>query len=117
MSAIRLKKAWKALHFTMRVLKKENSSTRSLAYTTIIRPIPEYGAAWWDLYREEQTHALDRVQMKAAKFAFHMNESNWETLSQRRKMSRIGALFRAYSGERAWKAIGDRLQRQLSEQG
>jgi hypothetical protein len=32
-------------------------------------------------------------------------------LSQRRKISRICALFKAYSGERAWKAIGDRLQR------
>jgi len=40
-----------------------------------------------------------------------MNESNWETLSQRRKISRICALFKAYSGERAWKATGDRLQR------
>jgi len=40
-----------------------------------------------------------------------MNESNWETLSQRRKISRIYALFKAYSGERAWNAIGDRLQR------
>ena len=37
--------------------------------------------------------------------------SNWETLSKRRKISRICALFKAYSGERAWKAIGDRLQR------
>ena len=32
----------------------------------------------------------------------------WETLSQRRK---ICAVFKAYSGEWAWKAIGDRLQR------
>ena len=37
------------------------------------------------------------MQKKAAKFAHHMNSSNWETL--------------AYSGERAWKAIGDRLKR------
>ena len=28
-----------------------------------------------------------------------------------RKLSRICALFKAYSGERAWKAIGDKLQR------
>jgi hypothetical protein len=61
-------------------------------------------------YREGQIHALDRVQKKAAKFAYHSNESNWETLSQRRKISRICALFKAYSAERAWKAIGERLQ-------
>jgi hypothetical protein len=32
-------------------------------------------------------------------------------LSQRRKISRISAVFKAYFGERAWKAISDRLQR------
>jgi len=51
------------------------------------------------------------VQKKAAKFAHHTNESNWETSSQRRKISRICAPFKAYPGEQAWKAIGNRLQR------
>jgi hypothetical protein len=106
-----VKKAWKALHFIMRILKKGNSSTKSLAYTTLVRPILEYGAACWDPYREGQIYALDRVQKKAAKFAFHMSESNWETLSQRRKIARICALSKTYSGEQAWKFIGDRLQR------
>jgi hypothetical protein len=106
-----VKKAWKALHFIMRILKKGNSSTKSLAYTTLVHPILEYGAACWDPYREGQIHALDRVQKKADKYAYHMSESNWETLSQRRKIARICALFKAYSGERAWRFIGDRLQR------
>jgi len=48
---------------------------------------------------------------KAAKFAYHMSESSWETLSQRRKISRICVLFQEHSGEGAWKVIGDRLQR------
>ena len=76
-----VKKAWKALHFIMRILKKGNSSSRSLAYTALVRPILEYGAACWDPYREGQIHALDKVQKKAAKFAHLTNESNWETLS------------------------------------
>jgi len=67
----------------MRLLKKGNSSTKTLAYTTLVRPILEYGAACWDPYREGQIHALDRVQKKAVKFAHHTNESNWETLLQR----------------------------------
>jgi hypothetical protein len=106
-----VKKAWKALHFIMRILKKGNSSTKSLAYTVLVHPILEYRAACWDPYREGQIYALDRVQKKAAKVAYRMSESNWETLSQRRKIARICALFKAYSGERAWKFIGDRLQR------
>ena len=42
---------------------------------------------------------------------YHTNSSNWETLASRRKLSRVCALFKAYQGERAWKATGDRLQR------
>jgi len=53
---------------------------------------------------------LDWVQKKAAKFVYHMNELNWETLSHRRMISRICALFKVYCGEWAWKAIGNRLQ-------
>jgi hypothetical protein len=51
----------------MRILKKGNSNSKSLAYTSFVRPILEYGAACWDPYREGQINALDRVQQKAAK--------------------------------------------------
>jgi hypothetical protein len=96
-----MKKAWKALHFTMRILKKGNSNTKNLAYRSLVCPILEYGAACWDPYTEEQISALDRVQKKAAKFAHHTNIPNWENLASRRKLSRICALFKAHSGERA----------------
>ncbi|PNF14144.1 hypothetical protein B7P43_G16985 [Cryptotermes secundus] len=105
-----VKRAWKALHFTMRILRKGNSKTKSLAYTSLVRPILEYGAACWDPLRDGQINALDREQKKAAKFAHHRNESNWETLTESRKIARICALFKAYTGEGAWKAIGDRLE-------
>ena len=77
---------------------KGNSNTKSLAYMSLVRPILEYGAACWDPYREGHLSALDRVQKKAAKFAHHTNISNWETLASRRKLLRICALFKAYSG-------------------
>ena len=80
-----VKKAWKAIHFTMRILKKCNSNTKSLAYMSLVRPILEYGAACWNPYREGQIVALDRVQKKAAKFAHHKNSPNWETLALGRK--------------------------------
>jgi hypothetical protein len=56
-----VKKAWKVLYFSMRILKKGNSNTKSLAYTSLVRPILEYGAACWDPYRKGQVNALDRV--------------------------------------------------------
>jgi hypothetical protein len=52
-------KAWKALHFTMRVLKKGNINTKSTAYTSPVRPILEYGEACWDPYREGHINAFD----------------------------------------------------------
>ena len=39
------KKGWKTLHFTMRILKKGNSSTKSLAYMSLVSPILENEAA------------------------------------------------------------------------
>jgi len=104
-----VKKAWKALHFTMRILKMGNSNTKSLAYMSRVRPILECGAACWDPFRQGQISVLDRVQKKAAKFVHQTISPNWETASHR-KLSCICALFKTYSGERAWKATGDGLQ-------
>jgi len=57
-----------------------------------------------------QINALEPVQKKAVKFANHTNLFVWKILAQRRQIARICALFKAYTGERAWKCIGDRLE-------
>jgi len=105
-----VQKAWRALHFVMRIVKNGNKNTKSLAYTSPVRPILEYGAACWDPNRECQISASDRVQNKAAKFSHHSGDSDWESLAQRRKIARMCALYKAYTGDRAWKAIGVRLE-------
>ena len=92
----------------MRILKKGNSNTKSLAYLSLVRSILELGAPCWDPYSEGQ---IDRMRKKAAKFAHHTSSPKWENLASPRKLPRICALFKAYSGERGWKAIGDRLKR------
>jgi len=76
----------------------------------LVRPIFEYGSACWDPC-SGQINALDRVQKKAAQFTNHTNDSERETVAQRRTIAHLCALLKAYSGERAWKAIGDRLRR------
>ena len=103
-------KAWKALHFVMRVLKKGNRNTKSLAYTSLVRPILEYEAARWDPCKG-QINASDRTQTEAAQFTKHTKESYWETLTHRRTIARLCALFKAYSGERTGEATRDRLRR------
>jgi hypothetical protein len=105
-----VKKAWKTLHFTMRILRKGNSDTKSLACVSLVRPILEYGASCWDPYREGQINALDRVQKKTAKFVHNKISPNWESLASGRKRSRLCALYKAYCGEWVWKDIGDSLK-------
>jgi hypothetical protein len=102
--------AWRALRFVLRIVKRGNKNTESLAYTSLVRPILEYGAAFWDPYRECQISALDLVQNKAAEFAHHTGCPVWEPLAKRIKTARMCALYKAYSGERVWKDIGNRLQ-------
>ena len=43
-----LKKSWKAIHFTMRILKNGNSCTKYLSYTTLVLHILEFGVPCWD---------------------------------------------------------------------
>ena len=62
-----------------------------------------------DPYREGQVSSLNRVQKRAAKFENNINVLGWETLTQRRMITRVWGLFKAYTGRRSWKAIGDRL--------
>jgi hypothetical protein len=75
-----------------------------------VRPILEHGAVCWDPYKEGQINALDRVQKKAAKFANRTNDSVCETSAQRRKTTRICAVYKAHTAERACKDTADRLQ-------
>jgi len=76
-----VQEAWKVHPFIRRVLRKGNNNTKSLAYTSLVRPILEYRASCWHPCKEGQINALDCVQKKAAKFANHTNSSVWETLA------------------------------------
>ena len=76
---------------------------------SLVRPILEYGSACWDPCREGQINVLDRVQKKFAQFTNHTKDWDWENMAQRGSIARLCALFKAYYGERAWKAIGDRM--------
>ena len=102
-------KAWKALHFVMCVLKTVNRNTKSLAYTSLVCPVLEYGAACWDPCTEGQINALDQVQMKAAQFINHAKDFDWKTMAHFRMIAGLCTLFKAYSGKQASKAVSDRL--------
>jgi hypothetical protein len=87
------------------------------AYISLVCPIPEYRVACWDPYREGQINVLLQAHTKAAPFTHHTKYSDWETLIQRRSIARLCALFKAYSGKRAWKVTRNKLRRPYSLSG
>ncbi|KAJ4447467.1 hypothetical protein ANN_09474 [Periplaneta americana] len=112
-------KAWRALHFIMRILRKANPKSREIAYLTLVRPLMEYGTTCWDPYRIYQINSLERIQYRAAKFVKGKREDGndtikelkWETLENRRRKTRITSLYRAHLGQKAWVDITARLEK------
>jgi len=48
--------------------------------------------------------------MKAAHFKYHVNDSDWNTLAQRKTIAHMRT-FKAYPGKWTWKGISDRSPR------
>jgi hypothetical protein len=94
------------------VFKKGNRNTKSLAYTSLLRSILECISTCWDPCREGRINALDGVQKKLLNLQIIRRIlTGTDTLTQRRTIARLCAIFKAYFGERAWTAIRDRLRR------
>ncbi|KAJ4449513.1 hypothetical protein ANN_00913 [Periplaneta americana] len=103
-------KAWRALHFVMRVLRKGSDKSKEIAYKSLVRPVMEYGAACWDPYRLEHIKTLEKIQKRALKCCRKNSPLKWDTLTDRRTRIRLCALFKTYRGEPAWREIKNRLQ-------
>jgi len=57
-----VKKAWRALHFIMLILKKGNSSIKSFAYVSLVRPILEFGPRAGIRTGRDKKNTLGRVE-------------------------------------------------------
>jgi len=55
-----------------------------------------------------QINALSQVQQKAAQFTIRTKDSDWETLTERRAVARLCALFYSVLWGTAWEAIRER---------
>ena len=60
------------------------------------------------LLRESSSYGLSRYREFTGRGSRTDEVTDWESLSQRRLIARIFALFKAYTWVRAWKATGDR---------
>ncbi|KAJ4448312.1 hypothetical protein ANN_10327 [Periplaneta americana] len=89
-------KAWRALHFVMRVLRKGSDKSKEIAYKSLVRPVMEYGAACWDPYRLEHIKTLENIKKRALKCCRKNSPLKWDTLTDRRTPIQLCALFKTY---------------------
>ena len=107
-------KAMRTLNFVKRNLHKCDSNTKSLAYTSLVRPTLEYASSVWDPYLNKSILAIEMVQRRAARWVksdYHWNSSvtamlcdlQWSTLSHRREVSRLKTFYNAIYNNSALK--------------
>ena len=91
------KKGNTTLHMISRNLRYCPQNTRSLAYSTLVRPKLEYCASVWDPHQQRDIDALERINRRAARVTYNklwrerdvsvsalLADLKWEPLSERR---------------------------------
>ena len=61
-------KAMRSLNFIKRNLHKCTSNTKSLAYTSLVRPTLEYASSVWDPFLNKNILAIEMIQRRAARW-------------------------------------------------
>jgi hypothetical protein len=95
-------KANRTMGFIRRNLRDYNKPVKAAAYTTMARPTLEYAPTVWDSHSSAETHKLEQVQRRAARFVHnnytertpgrvtHMVQNlSWQSLQQRRYNNRL----------------------------
>ena len=108
-------KATRVLNFIRHNIYRCTPEVKALAYTSLIRPHLEYASSW-DPYTTRDSHQLDKVQRRTARFVKRnyrqtasvselISELRWQSLEDRRKNARMSVLQgSAWSGSypREW---------------
>ena len=92
-----VQKAWKAINFVMRVLKKGNRCTRILAYKTFLRPITEHMAVCWNQYREREKCVIPSTIESCSIYSSYEGFW-WGNVALRRKIARLCAFSKGILG-------------------
>ena len=100
------RKSQQTLGVIKRNLNKCPTHIKSIAYTTLVRPILEYASASWDPHCLKHIKTLERVQRQAARFCTHnysrepgtvtqlLKDLQWDTLQTRRNIKRLSIIYK-----------------------
>jgi len=102
-------KTTRVLNFVRRNIYHCTPKVNALAYTSLIRPHLEYASAAWDPYTARDSHQLDIVQRRAARFVKRdyrqitsvselSSHLAWQSLEERRKNSRLSLFYKGLHG-------------------
>ena len=104
-------KAQRALGFIRRNLYNTPQQIKVQMYQALIRPHLEYCSSAWDPYTDKNISQIEMIQRRAARFVTGiysrepgtvtkiMDDLEWPTLQQRRKVSRLGLLYKTINNE------------------
>ncbi|MCG7878558.1 MAG: reverse transcriptase family protein [Candidatus Thiodiazotropha endolucinida] len=99
----------RSLGFLRRNIKTKSPKIREMAYQTVVRPQLEYASAVWDPHTKEQTHKVEMVQRRAARWTMNdwhrttsvsslLHQLDWQTLEQRRSVARLCLFYKIVYG-------------------
>ena len=102
-------KATRMLNFIKRNLSKCIYTTKSTAYTTLVRSILEYATEVWDPHHKFLIRKIEMVQRRAARWVLSdyrlqssvtamIDELGWVTLEQRCRRNRLIQLYKIING-------------------
>ena len=104
-----MNKANQVLGLIRRTVGTANTTTFSLLYKTLVRPLLEYAAPIWNPYLVKDIHAIESVQRRASRLALRQKRSDmsyeerckmlhWPSLSNRRTYFSLVECFKIVFG-------------------
>ena len=103
-------KGHRAVGFLRRNFSACSPKAKATTYTTMVRPVLEYASTVWDPSLRKDVQKLEKVQRSASRYVFNnydrtpgtvtslLNRLEWDTLEERREMSRLTMLFKIQNG-------------------
>jgi len=102
-------KAGQTLNFLKRNIPSKNQKVREFAYKSLVRPKLEYACSVWSPHTQQNTHKLEMVQRRAARWVKHdyssyssvtsmINSLHWRLLEHRRLDARLCMFYKIVYG-------------------
>ena len=102
-------KGTRSLNFLKRNFRISSTQLKCKAHKAIVWAVVEYATSVWDPYTKKNTHTLEMVQRRPARYVLNrydrfasvsdmISELKWETLEERRSKQRLVMFYKVHHG-------------------